>query len=222
MANLSPTPQASGLPSPVFRVHETIAGLLIPSVVSTLEDGGQLNVTLGTDATVADIQAIIPNVQTVVLVNSDGFTAQPLIDPTSVIPSGPYLITGNSLGMTWQKTNEHVTGNPASGYVDIGRTRMQWGVIDANDSADGGTQAFPLPFANANYVVQLTLSETTTIDGPAGTVGVDIWTENLTPTQFGHNRDNDIDNAHIHTGEAVSFAACRDATPVFNSTKVRL
>ena len=92
-----------------------------------------------------------------------------------------------------------VASPPAANYVDIGTTRIQWGVVDHLNSADGGTVTLPAAFADASYSVQYTLSESTSpIEGPAGTVGVNVWTENLTTTSFGHNRDNDIDFAHIH------------------------
>jgi len=84
-------------------------------------------------------------------------------------------------------------------YIDIGNKRMQWGVIDHLDNADGGTETFPAPFADTNYTLTLSLSESTSpIEGPSADVGINYWTENLTTTSFGHNRDNDIDFAHIH------------------------
>ena len=84
-------------------------------------------------------------------------------------------------------------------YIDIGNKRMQWGVIDHQNNADGGTETFPAPFADTNYTLTLSLSESTSpIEGPSADVGINYWTENLTTTSFGHNRDNDIDFAHIH------------------------
>ena len=92
-----------------------------------------------------------------------------------------------------------VSDQAATGYFDFGTMRMQWGVVNQNDSADGGTVTLPAPFANAAYVVHLTQSEGTTgIAGLAADVGINQWTENLTATSFGHNRDDDIDSAHIH------------------------
>ena len=110
-----------------------------------------------------------------------------------------------------------ITAPAAQNYVDIGTTRLQWGVIDHLDSADGGTVILPVPFADANYVVQYTLSESTAIEGPAADVGVNVWTENLTPTQFGHNRDNDIDFAHVHWFAIGRKAAALDAGPQFSN-----
>ena len=113
-----------------------------------------------------------------------------------------FKLSNGGVGISYSTPS--VNDQSDSGYVDIGNTRMQWGIIDAGNSADGGLQVLPAQFAvwgagqPPSYVVQLTLSESTSITGPAADVGVDMWTENLTPVQFTHNRDNDIDFAHIH------------------------
>jgi len=165
-------------------------------------------------------QALIPNAPTATQVNGGGGntvrgrTAGPETRPDNFgmqwyFIMDDYVDLNNSVSTPTPK----VTAPAVQNYVDIGTMRLQWGVIDHLDSADGGTVTLPVPFADDNYVVQYTLSESTSIDGPAASVGVNVWTENLTPTQFGHNRDNDIDFAHIHWLAIGRKAAALDAGP---------
>ena len=77
-------------------------------------------------------------------------------------------------------------------------TINQWGIIGSTDSADGGSKNFPTTFGAGDIVMTYTLKEVGSIDGPAGTVGVNYWFDAVSTTGFTHNRDNDIDAAEIH------------------------
>lgn len=86
-------------------------------------------------------------------INANGDGGYPYISVKSIGNQQPVTTTTT--------TNEisDITSNAASGYVDIGNTRIQWGTN--TDGTNTGNVVFPQPFANTSYAVTFTIHQDT-------------------------------------------------------------
>ena len=94
-------------------------------------------------------------------------------------------------------TDTVVNDQAASGFIDIGTTRIQWGTGPNGDGPE--TITFPQPFANNTYSFTGTFTDDGTGNrtGPAASVGLNWWTDNKTTTSITWDRDDDIDGLDL-------------------------
>ncbi len=86
------------------------------------------------------------------------------------------------------KKSTRVNDQSASGHMDIGKMRMQWGRTVSTSDGDE-TVSFPVPFGNTPTVTATTEITTGAASAWGGTV-VSVGT-----TSFDYNRDDTIANA---------------------------
>ena len=91
-----------------------------------------------------------------------------------------------------------IADNSASGYMDVGGMRMQWGVYAGGQTgAATATIIFPAAFANSNYAL------TATVQYPLTNKLFVVQTTAKTPTQFNFSKVyvyTDLDNKAYITG----------------------
>ena len=127
-------------------------------------------------------------------------------------PSGSATVASNSSAgftrLTWEKVagflpvinSPVIADNSASGYMDVGGMRMQWGVYAGGQTGAAiATIIFPAAFANSNYALTATVQSYFT-----NRIFV-VQTTAKTPIQFNFSKVyvyTDTDNKAYITGAA--------------------
>ena len=127
-------------------------------------------------------------------------------------PSGSATVASNSSAgftrLTWEKvagflpviSSPVIADNSASGYMDVGGMRMQWGVYAGGQTGAAiATIIFPAAFANSNYALTATVQSYFT-----NRIFV-VQTTAKTPIQFNFSKVcvyTNLDNKAYITGAA--------------------
>lgn len=90
------------------------------------------------------------------------------LDATGALNLYNYVLTPNNLSSSVQ-----VNDQTSSGYIDIGNTRIQWGIGNAGAGPAGTVNNFPAPFLNTSYSVVATGSS---LNGQVSNIGTKTTT----------------------------------------------
>ena len=120
--------------------------------------------------------------------------------PDSQGIAGSYLENNGFGELSWSDFNENHYGvsgyRQYAGYIDIGETRIQYGVEDSNDD-NPQTVNLPASFSNTSYTIKLSVEQGANSLIGDRTVGLPVRIRSIGTNSFEFDRDNNLENTVV-------------------------